>query len=196
MSLEVVLGELTRARSLAFEAADSLEGVAYVPSTGSEATFGSPVLASAAQAFCLELEDVVRGHAARAEQTAEALGAAAADYARADQEVETQVGALAGGLGTVVPGIGWGADSPYRQQGPSPQTREEIYHSAWPNAYAVTSRPRARTRPTASRRPAPRPPRRYTSAWPSACVVTSRPSLTWRGCDEHECVGSGGRPGS
>ena len=109
MSLEVVLGELTRARSLAFEAADSLEGVAYVPSTGSEATFGSPVLASAAQAFCLELEDVVRGHAARAEQTAEALGAAAADYARADQEVETQVGALAGGLGTVAPGIGWGA---------------------------------------------------------------------------------------
>ena len=127
MSLEVVLGELTRARSLAFEAADSLEGVAYVPSTGSEATFGSPVLASAAQAFCLELEDVVRGHAARAEQTAEALGAAAADYARADQEVETQVGALAGGLGTVAPGIGWGADSPYRQQGPSSQTSEEIY---------------------------------------------------------------------
>ena len=70
---------------------------------------------------------MVRGHAARAEQTAEALGAAAADYARADQEVETQVGALAGGLGTVAPGIGWGADSPYRQQGPSSQTREEIY---------------------------------------------------------------------
>ena len=56
-----------------------------------------------------------------------ALGAAAADYARADQEVETQVGALAGGLGTVAPGIGWGADSPYRQQGPSSQTSEEIY---------------------------------------------------------------------
>ena len=195
MSLEVVLGELTRARSLAFEAADSLEGVAYVPSTGSEATFGSPVLASAAQAFCLELEDVVRGHAARAEQTAEALGAAAADYARADQEVETQVGALAGGLGTVAPGSAGARTRPTVSRGPVPRPRRR-YTSAWPSACVVTSRPRARTRPTASRRPALRPRRRYTSVWPSACVVTSRPSLTWRGCDEHECVGSGGRPGS
>ena len=194
MSLEVVLGELTRARSLAFEAADSLEGVAYVPSTGSEATFGSPVLASAAQAFCLELEDVVRGHAARAEQTAEALGAAAADYARADQEVETQVGALAGGLGTVAGSAG-ARTRPTVSRGPAPRPRRR-YTSAWPSACAVTSQPRARTRPTASRRPALRPRRRYTSVWPSACVVTSRPSLTWRGCDEHECVGSGGRPGS
>ena len=127
MSLEVVLGELTRARSLAFEAADSLEGVAYVPSTGSEATFGSPVLASAAQAFCLELEDVVRGHAARAEQTAEGAGGRGGRL-RAGRPGGRDAGRRPGrGSGDRGPGIGWGADSPYRQQGPSSQTSEEIY---------------------------------------------------------------------